>query len=90
MVLWLKSVQIVGSAFNGCLDLEAASGGQAQKALAKPFMLLMDKENTTTKKKRFNLKFLANLEHPQWDDVATVVYLVEVVPKVCPTCFLPY
>ena len=35
MVLWLKSVQIKVVLLLDALDLEAASGGQAQKALAK-------------------------------------------------------
>lgn len=76
-----------GRALLDALDLEAASGGQAQKALAKIAYAVDGQKKTLPPIKEVEAKLMANLEHPQWDDVASRCLSCGSCTQVCPTCF---
>jgi ferredoxin len=76
-----------GRALLDALDLEAASGGQAQKALAKIVYAVDGQKKTLPPIKEVETKLMANLEHPQWDDVASRCLSCGSCTQVCPTCF---
>ena len=69
------------------LNLVASSGGQAQKALARIEYAADGQRKTLPPIKEVEAKLMANLEHPQWDDVASRCLSCGSCTQVCPTCF---
>jgi len=69
------------------LNLVAASGGQAQAALARIESAALAQTKTLPPIKQVEAKLMANLEHPEWDDVASRCLSCGSCTQVCPTCF---
>lgn len=69
------------------LNLAAASGGQAQLALERIKQAETMQTKTLPPIKQIEAKLMANLEHPQWDDVAARCLSCGSCTQACPTCF---
>lgn len=77
-----------GRAVLDALNLEAATGGQAQRALAKiEYAAAGQTQRTLPPIKEVEARLMANLEHPQWDDVASRCLSCGSCTQACPTCF---
>jgi len=76
-----------GRALLDKLDVVAASGLQAQNALDKIHHAAKSQTKSIPPIKEVEAKLMANLEHPQWDDVASRCYSCGSCTQVCPTCF---
>lgn len=69
------------------LNIAAASGGQVQTALVQIENAVEMQHKTLPPLKEVEAKLMANLEHPQWDDVASRCLSCGSCTQVCPTCF---